>query len=238
MRNALLAFFLFLTGCSLFQYEQLPVPSAGETYKHDLSVKINGVSYVGVGVVKRASSYKLEVFPEGKIDRIMWRTCNREEVVDKPPSGWFSNKFEFTVTPAAGLEDITSCGLQITVLEEKKRRNGFAFFDFEDARPEVSLPAKVTCNGKLQSLSGVSVCQSASGLVQQIFFSSPVVQSGSSPECDIMRPFQGDETIYRFAMPPGECTYYFVAQTKATNGKRLLHRLTTIGYTDVLPTKL
>lgn len=230
--------FLFLTGCSLFQYKELYQPNANDFYRHDLKVKVNGVDFIGVGVAALSTSYKISVYPEGKINRIMWRTCNREEVVDEPSNGWFSSKYEFELKPVSGLEDITSCGLQITVLEEKKRRNGFAFIDFQDKRVETSIPSILICNGVTRTYSGVSVCQSAQGLYQQISFTTPVVQRGSSLECDVMKPLNGDEKVYRFSVAKGECSYYFVAKDKAPNGKRYIHRLTTIGYTDVPPIKL
>lgn len=234
---ALVVGYFFVSVLSGCVSTELAVPSANETYRHDLKVKINGITFNGIGVAKAASRYEIEVYPPGKIDRIMWRTCNREEVVDAPDLGWMEKKYKFVIEPVQGLEDVTSCGLQITVLEEKKRRNGFAFIDFEDRRPEVSLPARLACNGVVNTVNGVSVCQSAVGLYQQINFDVPVIQNGSSLECDVMVPFNGDESVYRFTMPPGDCTYYFVAQEKALNGRRFVHRLNTKGYTDVPPIK-
>lgn len=235
-----------LSGCSLLSTKEIYQPSASETYKNDLRVSINGRIFVGVGVLPSEPSYTVEVFPEGRIDRITWRTCNREEVVDQDPKGFWDgifgskkDRYSFTLARTTGLEDVTACGLKITVLEEKKRRNGFAFFDFEDARPEITLPATLTCNGIKSQTSGVSLCQSAAGLYQQIEFPAEVIQKGSGPNCDVMKPLNGDLTKYRFVMPPGEdCVYYFVSNVKDENGKRLTHRLTLIGYTDVPPIKM
>jgi hypothetical protein len=227
----------FLSGCSLLT-PRLYTPTTEDIYKRDLKVRINGKEYVGVGVLPLMPEYKVEVSPEGKIDRIMWRTCNREEVVDRPESGWFSNKYAFTFKTIIGLEESTACGLSITVLEEKKRRNGFAMFEFEDRRPEVSLMATLSCNGVVSKHRGVSICQSAEGLYQQIEFPTPVFHTGASKNCDVMEPVNGNEKIYRFPLARGECSYYFGSQGKSANGKRTLHRLTTIGYTDVPPIKL
>lgn len=225
-----------LAGCSTLQAKSLYVPTLTETYRHDLVLKINGDKFVGTGVAKLASSYKIEVIPEGKIDRIIWRTCNREEVVDKPGGTWWGYQgYSFDLKPAIGLEDVTACGLQVIVLEEKKRRNGFAFVDFQDARSEMDVEAIMTCNGVTRESKGVEVCQSASGLYQQIKFNTKVVQAGVSGQCNVMKPFDGDESFYRFTMPTGECSYYFVAQEKAVNGKRRIFRLSTLGYSDVLP---
>lgn len=230
-------FLCAITACSSF-LPKLYTPNPDDVYKHDLRLEVNGAVINGVGVVRYAPEYRVRVYPPGKIDRIMWRTCNREETVDKPDTGWFSNRYEFTIAPVQGFEDVNSCALSITVLEEKKRRNGFAMVEFEDRRPEVKLEASVACNGVVTKANGVSICQSASGLIQQISFAVPVVQKGASPECDVMRPLDSDEKTYRFAIAKGECSYYFVAQERASNGKRYVHRLTTIGYSDVPPIKL
>lgn len=230
---ACFTFAILTAGCSSPQ--KLYTPNVNETYKRDLPVEINGVEFIGVGVAPAANTYKVKVTPPGKIDRIMWRTCNREEVVDKPDLGWGKSKYEFDVTLIEGLEDMAACGLSITVLEEKKRRNGFAFIEFQDKRPEISLHANLSCNGRVVQNKGVSICQSSEGLYQQIEFGTAVVQKGSSEQCDVMKPLDETEKKFRFIMPAGECTYYFVAKERAPNGKRYSHRLSTIGYTDVPP---
>lgn len=228
---------LTLPGCGTTVKSDILKFNMNDVYRRDLKVKINGKEFTGAGVVPRADKYEIEIDPPGKIDRIMWQTCNRDEVIDSPDSSFFSKKFKFSFQPVK-LEDTSSCGgLTITVLEEKKRRNGFAFLDFQDKREEVSVPVVLTCNGVVESHTGVSVCQSAAGLFQEMIFNEPVKQAGAVGECDVMSPFNGNEQIYRFQMPKGECTYYFVAQSRAPNGERKLHRLTTIGYTDVLPIK-
>jgi len=236
-----------LTGCSLFHYRELPDLKESDVYRHDLYVDINGVRVFGVGVAPRLGTNRVRVYPPGKVDRIMWRTCSQEQVIDKPAvggidNGWFRKDtpyVDFTFDTAYGLDDVNSCGLKIEVLEEKKRRNGQALIEFMDSREEFSLIADLSCNGEFSQLKGVDICESAAGLFQRIVFNVPVVQMGkpTSELCDVMKPHKGDETTYVFKMPADECVYTFVSNQRAPNGKRMSFRLTTVGYTDVPPMK-
>ncbi len=238
----LMALAVGLSACSLFQYKELPDFKESEVYRHELRVDVNEAQFYGTAVVKRATEYKVRVYPPGKVDRIAWRTCSQEQIIDKPDvskSGWFGgySYIDFVYKPAFGVDDVNACPLKIEVLEEKKRRNGMALVEFEDAREEVTLFADLVCNGQLSQRRGVSICQSAAGLYQKIAFPSPAIQRGGDPKCDVMKPEKGDERFYLFVMAPGECVYTFVSNSKTPNGKRMEHRLTTIGYTDVPPIK-
>ncbi len=224
-----LLLFLLFSGCAAFS-KKLPSISTDDIYRHDLRVEVNAKQYIGVGVVEAAPEYTIKVFPNGKIDRLMWRMCDGEDVLDDLGD----DEYTFKIRPTA-LETKSSCGtLQITVLEEKKRRNGYALIIFKDTRPEISLPAQLTCNKITSNPYGVSVCQTAEGLYSQILFSEPVVQLGADDRCQVMQPSK-DEKVFLFTTPKDECNYFFVAQSKAENGKRKVHYLTTLGYTDVLP---
>lgn len=239
----------FLLGCStigsLFSYSKLPDINENDTYKHELQVDVNGTRINGVGVTKLSNSYVVRVYPPGNVDRLSWRTCSKEEIIDKPlvqnSKSWVFgsgyNYVDFNYTPAFGLDDVNSCALKIEVYEEKKRRNGMALIEFESANEEVSLIADLLCNGEFTQIRGVGACQSAAGLYQQISFPVPVVQRGARPECDVMKAIDKSETVYRFVMAPSECAYTFVAQGKAPNGKRFETHLTTNGYTAVPPIK-
>lgn len=207
-----------------------PQTSDGAIYRHDLTLEINGQKCVGTCVVPMADRYKVVIYPHGKIDRIMWQTCHQESVVDSPKSGWFDKKYGFEFRQAAGIEDSKACALEVGVFEERKKRNGWAVVDFQDARPETSLPASLKCNGSVFSTTGVSICQSASGLIQEIAFGTPVIVR-PSPECAVLTT--KDEKTYTFPLAKGKCTYYFVSNLKTDKGVRRMHRLNTIGYSEV-----
>lgn len=230
MRYALV--FLFLTACSSLQFPATPDPSK-TTFKHDLMMEVNGVKFKGTGVIPRAAQYKIKLFPQDKIDRVFWHTCHQEDVIDKPDTGWFTKAYEFYLSDVPGVQDVNACALDIVVMDQQSRRNGFATLEFLDTRPEVSLPALLKCNGVTTFYDkGVSICQSAEGLIEQLKFNEPVVQTGAKPECDVMKAL--DDKTFTFVMPRGKCTYYFTADRKI-GGKRVSHRLQTVGYSEVPP---
>jgi hypothetical protein len=203
------------------------------TFKHDLVLEVNGEKFKGVGVIKRASQYKIKIYPNERIDRVFWHTCHQEDTVDKPDTGWFTKSYEFYLNDVPGVQDVHACALDIVSMDQQSRRNGFATLEFLDMRPEISLPALVKCNGMATFYDkGVSICQSAEGLIEQIKFNEPVVQTGAKPDCDVMKAL--DDKTFTFIMPKGKCTYYFTSDRKI-GGKRVSHRLQTVGYTNVPP---
>jgi hypothetical protein len=202
-----------------------------KTFKHDLLVDVNGTRFKGIGVAKKASTYHIIIYPTEKIDRLTYTTCHLQQTIDQPKTGWFSGKFEFDLTDIPGVTDVHACSLQILAMNEDNRVNMFALIEFQDTRPEISLPATVKCNGDLRSYpDGVSICQTAAGLVEQISFNETVIQKGSSPQCDVMKSI--DDKTFTYFMPSSNCTYYFSSQRKI-NGKRVSHRLETLGFTEV-----
>ncbi len=205
----------------------------GTVLHANLLLTINGQKIVGTGVVNVAPQYTITVYPPGKIDRIVWRTCAQEHYDDKPSTGWRDNKYTF-ILQHSEVEKTTACGgLDIEVLESKTKRNSLAFIDFRGGREEMALGSLLECNGSSTREMGAGVCDAARGLISQITFNQPVIQRGVVGTCDVMRPLDGNESLYRFEVPTGRCVYYFVAQEKAPNGERNTFRLTTIGYTDI-----
>jgi hypothetical protein len=227
---------LFIFSCSSGQFDTSYVNIENKTFRQDLVVDINGEHFVGSGLVKKAQDYNVVVYPDDKVERIIYSTCHEEQVIDKPKTnGWFRKSISFTLKNVPNVSDVSSCSLEIIVLDEQSRRNAFATIEFQDQRPEVQLPALVKCNGVIQQYnSGVSICQSAMGLIQQINFNEPVIQAGVKGSCDVMKSI--DDKTFAFMMPKGKCTYYFGSNRKL-NGKRLLARLQTIGYSDIPFTK-
>lgn len=222
-------FLFFCLGCS-----SNPVVDVDQyktnTYKHDLYVKINGQECWGTCVVPRRTKYEIEIISWGKIDRAQLTSCAQEQVIDKPKGG---NVFKTTFVQSE-LED-KACGLDIVVLEEKKVRNGFAFIDFQDARPEMNLVADMICNGQKVRYTSTGICQSAAGLRQKIVFPFETKLGDISSEC-ALEPSK-DGMSYEFPMPRGKCTYYFVSNVRnELNGKRISMRLQTIGY-SILPVR-
>jgi hypothetical protein len=231
MKYYLILFSIILGACSTGQFDTSYINIDKKTFKHDLQVDINDEKFIGTGVVKKANVYNVTVYPDEKIERIIYTTCHEEQVIDKPKTnGWFKKSISFSLNNVPNVSDVSSCSLEIITLDQESRKNSFATIEFQDERLEVQLPVTLKCNGIIKKYeTGVSICQSATGLIQQINFSEPVIQAGATQNCDVMKSI--DDKTFTFAMPQGNCSYYFGAQRKV-GGKRVLARLQTIGYTD------
>jgi hypothetical protein len=226
----LILFSIIIVGCAGGQLNDSYVNIEKKTFMHDLLVEVNGEKFIGSGVLKKAAEYKVTVFPEQKIDRIIFTTCHMQKTDDAPKTdGIFKKSVSITLRDIPNVVDVFACSLGIVTFNEKTRENGFARLMFSDSRPEVSLPVLLKCNGAVTFYrDGVSICHAPSGLIQQLTFSEPVVQAGSRPECDVMKAV--DDKTFTFYMPPSQCTYYFVSNRKL-NGKNVVHRFHSIGFT-------
>lgn len=206
-------------------------PSISQWSRHGLEITINGQRYQGVGIIDKADKFEIEIHPQEKISRLIIATCHRETVVDKPKTGWFKKSYKFDYAIVKGLEDMKACLMSITVLDGKNKKHGFALFDFLDARPRVSLSADLRCNGVARTYAkGASICQSAKGLYQQIVFKDPVLVRAQE---DCVVPETKDRLTFTWPISVGSCTYYFMANKRGPDDKRLLHRHTSLGYTEV-----
>lgn len=216
-----------ITACSMLEIKD-PQKEAEKIYKKDLQLIIDGEKYTGVAVLDRKSSYSITIIPEEKSDRIIIQSCHRDITVDKPKTGWFSSKYTFIYSPIVGIEDNRNCALEIASLT-KERNNSFAYIDFKDVRPEISLKASMKCNGEYSNPKGVSICQSAAGLRQSIIFEEKVLIDGIDFNCNVLETKDG--YFWEWNMVPEKCVYYFVSQRKLENGKRVSHRLNALGFT-------
>lgn len=223
---------LFSTfGCASISTPEDVKRLAVETFRKDMKVVVDGVEYRGTGVLPIRPAYKIQITPKEKASRLILQNCHREIVIDKPKTGWFSKTYQIDFAPIDVAESGKLCQLEIASTNEQVK-NSFAFFEFDDSRPEVSLQALLKCNGQQSfSRAGVSLCQSAEGLEQVISFSQKVVNEGNIEECN--QPESKDGFTWVFIPNKNKCSYYFVAQKKHPNGKRLAHRLTSIGYSMI-----
>ena len=105
----------------------------------------------------------------------------------------------------------------------KRGLHSWGFIDFEDI--DHDLEARLLCNGKQSYPVGVSVCQSLNGLLQQISFPGEV-NYAFSEECKMKTK---DNIVFDFEMTNGECVFLF----RSKQNKKL-HRLTTLGYQEIL----
>lgn len=236
MRLLALSFLIGLTACA--GLTTAPQPSSQRVERLDLKVAINGKTYLGWGVVPAASKYDVTVYPSASNNRIQWRTCDRENVIDKndDSGGWLSDLFgssspssySFSFVPDPSLDQKHHCPLEIDVVNADKNANGFAVFEFKDKRPEYTVGASLTCNGvAIPGLIGVGMCESAVGLMQRIVFDQPVQFGDPEPQCNTMKDIEGKHLVFEFAMPLDKCQFNFRSKDQKS------FRLFTHGYNDV-----
>lgn len=227
----------FNLGCSslpgLFQIKDVKDPKelSKHTYRKQLKFEVDGKTYEGVAVLPRKSSYSITIIPEEKMTYYIFQTPHREIVFDKPDTGWFNKKYTYKYIPQVGIEDRGFTPLEIAALNKDQEADNFAFIEFQDARQEISLEGNVRCNGEFYKSNGVSICQTAKGLVQEIYFNQKVLIESAQNGCD--DPTSENGWSWRVKASEGECPYYFTAREKHKNGERLSHRFTLIGYTKV-----
>jgi len=221
----------FQIGCSLIPVKD-PKEITKYSFRKSLKFEVDNKSYVGIAVLPRKPSYTITIMPDEKMTFYIFQTPHRDIPIDKPETGWFNKKFIYQYNPQPGLEDRGYTPLEITALNKDQVSDAFAFIEFKDANSEISLEATIKCNGELQSnVVGVSICQTAKGLVEEILFKEKVLIESVENGCD--KPTTDDGLLWRLKASEGECPYYFTARTKHENGHRLSHRLTMIGYTKV-----
>jgi hypothetical protein len=126
----------------------------------------------------------------------------------------------------SAIEKEGGCPLRFTALTKDTPKHSWGYVDFQT--PDASMPAAIYCDGNVVQSDGVSICQSKKGLTQEIKFHSEVKVSKAT-SCDFDSKNDIDKN-FRYTMPEGECVFVF----RETSGQRRFHRLTTIGYDQII----
>lgn len=207
----------WLTGCA-----SVSQPADPNTfYRREFRIKAAGREGVGNLVLPKQASYQIELSTGGEMDLFTFTTCHRED-----PKERAGDRVDYTFTPAPGIEDQGGCPAVLGGFEQKKGRHAWGFIDFET--DDVSLPAALRCNGRVIAANGVSICESAEGLLQEISFPVAVRVSPASVTCDLPKPHEG--TTFRYPIPKGECVFAFMELTAPYR----VHRHNTYGYQKIL----
>lgn len=228
MKNLFLL--ILLSSCSTGSSFQKLDPST--VYRHDMEININGFQGQGVLVVPEAATYKVHIKAPGELDLFTFTNCHREEIAENASvvskTGKIfrrtienKNEFKMDFTPSP-LEKSDSCLVQVTGLEESKGRHSWGIVDFESSTN--TLPALLSCNGSQINAKGVSICQARASLIQAIKFPKEVYASPDT-SCPLPKT-KGD--YFEFPIQKGKCVYAFMTKEKE------IHRLTTLGYEQIL----
>ena len=212
---AFLRLFVGIAALGMVGCATVPTPLDPNVY-YRRDMEINGRK--GVAVLARRDLYKLKLKSQGKMDLLTVSTCHREDPFYK-----VGYEYEYEYKPVEGLESGGYCPMQVGGFNRTKGRHAWAFVDFEG--PDATLPARLKCNGVDALTNGVSVCQSRVGLEQEILF-DVAVKTLPEARC----PMPGDGKRFQFSVVLGECVFAF-REVAAPNR---VHRLTTIGYEQIL----
>jgi hypothetical protein len=189
---------------------------------------------VGVLPAKDSGVYDFSVTARGDLDIFTLSTCAREQVKESAWNvkeaipvflGWTRKitdrkKIKFTYQQTDLERKKIYCPIILEGLEKVKGRHSWAFLDIQDR--QTTLPAYVSCNGKVDLYNGVSICQTRKELFIQVTFTESVIINS---KCTL--PEQKESAQFTWPIDEGECVYIF------KNRSGMAHRLTILGYTDL-----
>lgn len=204
---------LFLLGCTNQQASTVVSPVV---YEADLFGTFDGYGFKGVGVGIPATSHDIKINSPTDVNVMTIQTCHRfEHYEDVIKTGWFqpNRGFEYIYNEAPGIEDNGTCILRLGAFsKEVGAGEAYGILIFHNSK--YNLPAENICNGVDGGANGTSICQTQSGLLERIKFSSEVTVA--RPKTDgtgLDGQCQGkfiDPTTFEYIMPLGECVIEFM----------------------------
>jgi len=240
--RSLIFFFTLITvsSCSVFKpnQSQNPALNTAVEYRKDMLITVNGTTFEGMGVVEAAPTYNFHVESRGQLDMFLFSSCNREwmkerawNVQKKVSSGLFgwgrklkdqTKEVTFQYTPIEQIEK-TYCPVFLAGADKDKGKHSWGFVDFRTLN--MTLPARLECNGEIENSIGVGICQSRKGKTQVIEFAEEVIVSpDGSCELGLNRGKR-----FEFILPGNLCVYRFMR----IKLPYLEFRLTTFGYDSI-----
>lgn len=205
---------LLLSGCVSVSPDALNVE---KLYRKDMELKIDGQKITdGVYVLPKKPAYKITAYLYRKAQIFKITSCHREWVWQAP-----GDDIDFVYEPIKGIEDTGLCPLEIGGFD-LKGQHSWAYIDFAGSE---TLTAEIGCNGHIAQHNGVSICQCRKGLIQRITFREKV-KGYSVERCGDLET--QDNKTFQVIVSPSKCVYLF----KNSDGAE--HRLTTIGYDDIM----
>lgn len=208
-----------LVGCASVKQPLDP----GTLYMRDMEIEANGYKGIGTLVVPASDKIIFNIVARGKLDLLDFQTCHRvitkEEAGNKGIFG-DKKKAQIEYLPINGIENSGDCDVLLGGYNIKGKHSwGYIAIEY----PRYKLPALIKCNGNSYTSRGVTVCQSKTGLIQEIEFSTEakyVIQASCPIETK-------DSKKFTLKMPKGECVYIFKSGSE-------FHRMVTIGWESIL----
>jgi len=212
MKFLALIVMLFTVSCQTFEENADP----HEIIRRDMQLSVDGFTHRGIAVLPRQNIYAIEGVANSKTKLIRVTSCHRDLTIEP------SRSFQFTYEPMRGIEDTGLCPLTIAAFSA----NGYHSFAFLDFKGVETLRAISRCNGKAEDAVGVALCQSRTGLLQQVVFEVPVSMTFND-RC--REPTTEDKLTWTYGITRESCVYSF----RELKGDQLF-RLVTLGYDNVI----
>ena len=152
---------LFLSCSSVVQH-QTAKPEI--FYKRTMRFTIDGIKAKGVIVLPQKSEYEIHAKTSDSTELLKIFTCHREYHEEK-----VGKRFEYFYQ-VTKLENETACPMEIGAFDVK----GVHSWGYIEFKRGETLKAITTCNGKVKTEIGTSVCQAKAGLIQEIRFKEKV----------------------------------------------------------------
>lgn len=242
-----LAFALGLAGCASLQ--DIANILSGNTsqkitktpiwlYMPDLEMKANDTVIKGAGTTLLESKNDIQVWSPVDADRVEVTTCARHDVCQikggqlacdltkfEVNTDFFGNANKYLVyhfIPGRDEMDDSCSNMMIAVYDKNTLASwGYIFFEQNEAD---HFPALFTCNATDHYFSGVSVCSSQAGIIQEINFQIPVDDFEAESACNIKKISSKE---FEFQPAVGWCRASFI------QGKKF-HDVVINAYSDVL----
>lgn len=223
---------LLLFSCATTQEDHKQKLDPAVYYKNDMCLKSRQGSFCGVGVLEQDENVRVRIDAFNKLDKFVLTTCHREIDTDKPDKGLFRENGVINLNLKQTIEKNKACPFYFGAFNKKgKHAWGIAVMKSD----KYQLEATLNCNGDIEQITGVGICQSREGLIQKITFKEPVkitkpVNGPAQRKADCPEIITSyNDKVVEFKMPNRECLYGFIGK----ESKKLM-QFYTIGYEQLI----
>lgn len=188
-----------------------------------MQITVDEVTFDGMAVTAIGEK-DIALVSKAKLNYLAIDSCARENVVQNVDSGWFGGvgkTYSYHFAPTR-YETEYPCPLYIQAVSA----DGITAWGYLFWRTDEHLPAVFDCNGHHRPFSGVSICQTKTGIRQEIFFDREV-QHVESQNCEVSMDVKTKNAYVIATHGNGFCYATF------TDGKEL-HRVVLLGYDQVI----
>jgi hypothetical protein len=189
--------------------------SQDKIYKMDLGLEVNKIKSEGMLVVPRADKYEIKIKAPNDVDVVTFTTCTREEILREQ-----DDEFKFVYTPNEIERE--ACPLMISAYAPKFRYAGGLF----EVRNLNEAKGTLFCNGRVEGVESVAVCQVRSGLTAVLRFEAEMDVAAPKAGCAAL--VSDNKKEFRVTIGKDLCSY----RLREAGESKKWFRLVTYGYEE------